>query len=192
MNFGTTVYTGPLDVTTTLNRLHGNQSVVANESDDGGFFNFNPSELPNIPRNGANYYMEFMVWPAMNLAANTYDTMAQPYSGDTFPRARANPGGIERRSLFHRRSLQHQRLRESHHAAAVVHDQQLGGDQRNMEHGRRLVRFAHAAAGESVYLAVIESSAKTGRTITYDYSGPAVTLGDLRLSLTEPPARKGA
>ena len=86
INFGTTIYTGPVDVTTTLQRLRNNQSVYADDSDDGGFFNFNPGELPNIPRMGMNYYMEFMVWPAMNLAANTFDTTATPYnSSDTFP-----------------------------------------------------------------------------------------------------------
>ena len=74
VNFGTTIYTGSVDVTTTLERLLNNQSVVADESDDGGFFNFNPGELPNIPRMGMNYYMEFVVWPTMNLAANTFLT----------------------------------------------------------------------------------------------------------------------
>src|ERR1700733_6409454 len=49
VNFGTTIYTGPVDVTTTIERLQNDQSVYLDESDDGGFFNFNPGELPNIP-----------------------------------------------------------------------------------------------------------------------------------------------
>ncbi len=44
------------------------------ETDDGGFFNLiTPSELPNIPRKGNNYYMEF-VWPSINLTNATYNT----------------------------------------------------------------------------------------------------------------------
>ena len=91
VNFSTTIYTGPINVATTITRLRNDQSVYLNESDDGGFFNFNSNELPNIPRMGMNYYMEFMVWPLMNLSAGTYDTTNTPYntsgssSGDTFP-----------------------------------------------------------------------------------------------------------
>src|SRR5271157_5653220 len=65
-NFGSLVYTGPVDLSLTLDRIRLGYSMVNSESDDGGFFNFKASELPNIPRKGNNYYMEFMVWYSIN------------------------------------------------------------------------------------------------------------------------------
>jgi hypothetical protein len=32
-----------------------------------------------------NYYLEFVVWPSMNLFAGSYDTSVEPYSGVAFP-----------------------------------------------------------------------------------------------------------
>ncbi len=55
------------------------------ETDDGGFFNFNPGELPNIPRKGNNYYMEFVVWPFLNLTNATYDTTSKAYGTVAYP-----------------------------------------------------------------------------------------------------------
>ena len=84
-NFGSLVYTGPVDVSLTLDRIRLGYSMVNSESDDGGFFNFNPGELPNIPRMGNNYYMEFMVWYSINLTNATYDKTALPYPSVTYP-----------------------------------------------------------------------------------------------------------
>jgi hypothetical protein len=86
-NYGTLVYTGPLDVSSTLQRIRNNQSVANTESDDGGFFNFYSYEFPNIPRKGNNYYMEFMVWPFMNLASNQYYTGTNAYGVMSYPGA---------------------------------------------------------------------------------------------------------
>lgn len=86
-NFGTLVYTGPLDISLTLARIRQGDWMPT-ESDDGGFFNFNNAgELPNIPRKGNNYYMEFMVWFSMNLtnSPNTYDPSVKPFGTVAFP-----------------------------------------------------------------------------------------------------------
>ncbi len=85
-NFGSGIYTGVVDVSSTLQRIRNGQSVANTESDDGGFFNFNSPEFPNIPRMGNNYYMEFMVWPFLNLAAGTYNT-SNAYGSMTYPGA---------------------------------------------------------------------------------------------------------
>jgi|GEM_PF-2589948 len=84
-NYGTNIYTGIVDVTSTLDRIRNNQSVFSTEPDDGGFFNFANNELPNIPRLGTNYYMEFMVWPYMDLVSGTYDTNALAYGVMGYP-----------------------------------------------------------------------------------------------------------
>ena len=83
-NFGTFVYQGAVDVSSTLARIRAGDCMTA-ESNDGGFFNLTSGELPNIPRKGTNYYMEFVVWPSMNLVAKTYDQSVQPYPGVAFP-----------------------------------------------------------------------------------------------------------
>ncbi len=83
-NFGSLVYSGPVDVTSTLERIRLGYWMPT-ETDDGGFFNFNPGELPNIPRMGNNYYMEFMVWPFLNFTNATYNSTAKAYGVVTFP-----------------------------------------------------------------------------------------------------------
>ena len=77
-NYSTLVYTGPFDVSSTLERIRHDQ-WMGDHYNDGGFFNFYPNELPNIPRLGNNYYMEFIVWPAIDVTAGTYDEAAHPY-----------------------------------------------------------------------------------------------------------------
>lgn len=85
-SFSTLVYTGPVDVSLTLERIrHGDW--MSTHSTDGGFFNFSPGELPNIPRKGNNYYMEFVVWYSMDLTnnPNTYDPAIAPFGIPNFP-----------------------------------------------------------------------------------------------------------
>jgi hypothetical protein len=177
INFGTVIYTGSVDVTTTLDRLRNNQSVYADESDDGGFFNFDPGELPDIPRMGMNYYMEFMVWPTMNLAANTFDTTATPYnSSDGFPGPERILVGSAGEVYFtgDHYSTSNNVNPISQPAAlninswtAVSSTWSTAGNWSS----------AHVpVAGESAYLSVKDE--KT-RTTTYDYTGSAVTLADL-------------
>ena len=76
-NFGAFTYSGEVDVTSTLNRIRAGDFFLQ-EVDDGGFFNFKPTELPNIPRKGTNYYMEFVVWPSVDLTTNTNDPAVLP------------------------------------------------------------------------------------------------------------------
>ena len=83
-NFSVLSYTGPIDVSLSLGRIRAG-GCVTNESNDGGFFNFNPGELPNIPRKGTNYYMEFVVWPTINLTNMTYDPAVPAYGTIAFP-----------------------------------------------------------------------------------------------------------
>jgi hypothetical protein len=84
-NFGTLVYTGPVNVFLTLQRIRLG-FWMPTESNDGGFFNFsNAGELPNIPRKGNNYYMEFVVWPFLNLTNATYDTGQKAYGVVAYP-----------------------------------------------------------------------------------------------------------
>jgi hypothetical protein len=85
-NFNTLLYTGSYNIATTLTRIRDGY-YMPTESDDGGFFNFSANEMPNIPRMGNNYYMEFMVWPSMNFTNATYDPSVEPFSGMTFPGA---------------------------------------------------------------------------------------------------------
>jgi hypothetical protein len=85
-NFNTLLYTGSYNIATTLTRIRDGYWITT-ETDDGGFFNFNTGELPNIPRLGNNYYMEFVVWPSMNFSNATYDPKVLPFSGMTFPGA---------------------------------------------------------------------------------------------------------
>jgi hypothetical protein len=86
-NFGAAVYTGAVNVASTLQRIRNNQSVANSESDDGGFFNLYTNEFPNIPRKGNNYYMEFVVWPFLNFTNNTYNTSTNAYGSMTYPGA---------------------------------------------------------------------------------------------------------
>lgn len=86
-NYGSGIYTGAVDVSSTLQRIRNNQSVANTESDDGGFFNFHTNEFPNIPRKGTNYYMEFMVWPYVDLTNNSYSTDYEAYGQMIYPGA---------------------------------------------------------------------------------------------------------
>ncbi|HTS18397.1 MAG TPA: hypothetical protein VMP11_12550 [Verrucomicrobiae bacterium] len=86
-NYDTGVYTGAVDITSTLQRIRNGQSVANTESDDGGFFNFYSYEFPNIPRKGNNYYMEFVVWPYLNLTSGTYYTGTDAYGSMAYPGA---------------------------------------------------------------------------------------------------------
>ena len=84
-NFNKLVYTGPIDVSLTLARIRAGYCITA-ESNDGGFFNFNnANELPNIPRKGNNYYMEFVVWFSIDIAGGTYDKTVEPFPTVAFP-----------------------------------------------------------------------------------------------------------
>ncbi|HEY1685678.1 MAG TPA: ribonuclease domain-containing protein [Tepidisphaeraceae bacterium] len=177
VNFGTVIYTGAVNVATTIQRLQNNQSVYADESDDGGFFNFNSGELPNIPRMGMNYYMEFMVWPTMNLAANTFDTTATPYnSGDTFPGPERILVGSAGEVYF---TGDH--YSTSDNVSPVTQPAAL-----NINSWTAVSSTWSTAgnwssshvpiAGELAYLSVEDE--KT-RTVTYDYTGAAVMLADL-------------
>ena len=83
-NFSTLVYTGPINVSLTLDRIrHGDW--MPTESNDGGFFNFQSGELPNIPRMGNNYYMEFVVWFSINISGGTYDPANKAFGTVSFP-----------------------------------------------------------------------------------------------------------
>jgi hypothetical protein len=84
-NFGTLVYTGPVNVWLSLQRIRLGYWMPT-ETDDGGFFNFNNAgELPNIPRKGNNYYMEFVVWPFIDLTNATYNTSEKAYGVVAYP-----------------------------------------------------------------------------------------------------------
>ena len=177
VNFGTTIYTGAVDVTTTLTRLRNNQSVCADESDDGGFFNFTPSELPNIPRMGMNYYMEFMVWPAMNLAANTFDTTATPYnSSDTFPGPERILVGSAGEVYF---TGDHYSTSDNVYPVSQPVALNINSWTATSSTWSTAGNWSSShvpVAGELAYLSVADENT---RTVTYNYTGPAVTLADL-------------
>ena len=83
-NFSALVYTGFINVGLTLDRIrHGDW--ISTESNDGGFFNFTSGELPNIPRMGNNYYMEFVVWPSLDIPNGTYDPSIKAFGTVAFP-----------------------------------------------------------------------------------------------------------
>jgi len=84
-NFHTLVYVGPIDVSSTLDRIRLGYWISTGSRDDGGTFNFRGDELPNIPRMGVDYYREFYVWPAMDLDAGTYDRAAILFDAVMFP-----------------------------------------------------------------------------------------------------------
>ena len=85
-NFDQLVYVGPVNVKATLDRIRLDDWMSLHPN-DGGFFNLLPGQLPNVPRMGTDYYMEFVVWPAefMDLQAGTYDPTGKPYGSITFP-----------------------------------------------------------------------------------------------------------
>lgn len=86
LNFGTLVYTGPINVASTLQRIRDGY-FISDESDDGGYFNPTSTEtsVMKLAVEPHNYYLEFMVWPSMNLSAGTYTPSNEPYPGVTFP-----------------------------------------------------------------------------------------------------------
>jgi phosphatidylinositol-3-phosphatase len=83
-NYNTLIYTGPVNVALTLQRIRDGYWMPT-ETDDGGFFNFEDDELPNIPRMGNDYYMEFVVWPFLNLTNGTYNTGEDAYGSLSYP-----------------------------------------------------------------------------------------------------------
>lgn len=83
-NFDSLVYTGPVNVSLTLQRIRLGYWMPT-ETDDGGFFNLDPGELPNIPRKGNDYYMEFVVWPFIDLTNATYNSSEEAYGVVGYP-----------------------------------------------------------------------------------------------------------
>ena len=67
VNFGTTVYTGPVNVRGTLDRIRANSKLP--EQNDGGVWTNSQRLLPAAP---AGYYREFVVWPASSTSAHPY------------------------------------------------------------------------------------------------------------------------
>ncbi len=86
LNFGVLAYTGPVNVSSTLNRIRDGY-FITDESDDGGYFNPTSTEtsVMKLAVEPHNYYLEFVVWPSMNLSAGTYTPSNEPYPGVTFP-----------------------------------------------------------------------------------------------------------
>jgi hypothetical protein len=83
-DFSSHTYTGPINVALTLERIrHG--YWMSTHSTDGGFFNLFPGEMPNIPRKGNNYYMEFVVWDSIDITNATYDPAINPVGVSSFP-----------------------------------------------------------------------------------------------------------
>lgn len=84
-NFGRLKYTGPIDVTLTLERIRLG-CWMPTEKHDGGFFSFQHlGELPNIPRKGNYYYREFVVWPSIDVTNATYDPSVEAFGVVPFP-----------------------------------------------------------------------------------------------------------
>jgi len=84
-NFGQLVYSGPIDVTPTLERIRHGCWIPA-EKHDGSFFNFRSfGEMSNIPRKGNYYYREFVVWPSIDITNDTYDPNVQAFGVVPFP-----------------------------------------------------------------------------------------------------------
>ena len=67
VNFGTVVYTGPVDVKSTLDRIRADSKLP--EQNDGGIRSNSQHILPTAP---TNYYHEFVVWPATSTSAHPY------------------------------------------------------------------------------------------------------------------------
>lgn len=84
-NFGQLVYSGPIDVTPTLERIRRG-CQIATEKHDGGFFSFrNSGQMPNIPRKGNYYYREFVVWPDIDITNDTFDSSQRAFGVVPFP-----------------------------------------------------------------------------------------------------------
>ena len=84
-NFGQLVYSGPIDVTPTLERIRHGCSIPA-EKHDGDFFHFrNFGEMSNIPRKGNYYYREFLVWPGIDITNDTFDPGQRAFGVVPFP-----------------------------------------------------------------------------------------------------------
>ena len=85
-NFSTQVYTGAFNVSSTLDRIRKGD-WMSDHTNDGGIFNLTSAEsqVLHIPIMPNGYYMEFVVWPSMNLVAGTYNPSNDPYPGVTFP-----------------------------------------------------------------------------------------------------------
>ncbi len=84
-NFGRLVYSGPLNVALTLERIRLG-CCIPTEKHDGGFFSFKHlGELPNIPRKGNYYYREFVVWPSIDITNDTYDPGDKAFGVVPFP-----------------------------------------------------------------------------------------------------------
>ena len=67
VNFGTLVYTGPVDVKTTIDRIRADSKLP--EQNDGGIWTNTQKSLPTAP---SGYYHEFVVWPSANTADRPY------------------------------------------------------------------------------------------------------------------------
>jgi hypothetical protein len=84
-NFGQLVYSGPIDVTPTLERIRHGCWIPA-EKHDGGFFSFKHfGEMSNVPRKGNYYYREFVVWPGIDVTNATYDPGERTFGVVAFP-----------------------------------------------------------------------------------------------------------
>jgi hypothetical protein len=84
-NFGQLVYTGPIDVAPTLQRIRLGCRILT-EKHDGDFFHFREfGELPNVPRKGNYYYREFVVWPGVETTNDTYDPDERTFGVVAFP-----------------------------------------------------------------------------------------------------------
>ncbi len=176
VNFGTVVYTGAYDVTTTLNRIRQNDSVHNNESDDGGFFNFDSGELPNIPRMGANYYMEFMVWPNMDLTAKTYDTTAKIDGSVSFPGPIRLLVGSAGEVYF---SGDHYATNDYVNPTAPPAEPTLDTWSASSGNWSAASSWSMSSVPAAAQAAYLTSGDTHVRTVTYDYTGAAATLADL-------------
>jgi hypothetical protein len=84
-NFGQLVYSGPIDVTPTIERIRAGCRILT-EKHDGDFFHLTHlGELSNIPRKGSYYYREFVVWPALDITNATYDPGERAFGVVPFP-----------------------------------------------------------------------------------------------------------
>lgn len=84
-NYGQLVYTGPIDVTATLDRIRAGCRIPT-EKHDGDFFHFREfGEMPNIARKGSYYYREFVVWPGIDTTNCTYNPGERAFGVVPFP-----------------------------------------------------------------------------------------------------------
>jgi len=84
-NYGRLVYSGPIDVTPTLERIRAGCRIPS-EKHDGDFFSFrNFGEMSNVPRKGNYYYREFVVWPSIDITNDTYDPSQRAFGVVPFP-----------------------------------------------------------------------------------------------------------